>query len=818
MKLHLFVLPMLAAIIQLSACEPDFPLSCKSNGNCPKNAYCHEETCVAANCDIDADCLGGRTCLNNICQTTISGVIIDQAGVVMPGVTVSLNTDRETLTNSRGVFLFGSLEKGSYTIKPLRPGYSVSPESKSLTVNSASVTGVDFQTTAHSLTLVAGVLSGQGNVDGIGSDARFGGPGRYKWDNLQEPGLTDIAVDREGNLYVADRANHTIRKIITLDRKVSTLAGKAGSAGSNDGVGTGARFEFPSAVAVDKDLNVYVADYGNHVIRKITPHNQEVTTLAGASGKPGEDDGVGSTARFKNPSGITVDKDGYIYVADSGNRAVRKIGPSGKVSTFAKNDSFDKLRSLAVDENGNLYVSDYSQEYCCIWKIDATGSVKIFAGKEMGYEDAKGTAAKFKWPSGLAVDKEGNVYVADRNNHLIRQISPEGVVSTLAGKANYSGSINDVGAKARFNKPTGVAVDNKGNVYVADYGNRVIRRIALSSKEVSTIAGKAGGESGAADATGNNARFYSPESLDLDSTGNIYVADTHNYTIRKIEPDGKVSTIAGSARTPGVSDGPGSTALFKSIYDISLDASGNIYAASHHTIRKITFAGDVNNVITFAGNSGDNGDQKDDGSGSTDGLIEEARFNITSGVDLDNAGNIYVADHRNHTIRKITPEGIVSTLAGKAGVPGNSDGIGTAASFNYPRSLVVDSSGYLYVTDRDNHTIRKISPQGEVSTLAGKANEKGNADGAGPNARFDTPIGITTDGSGNLYVADSENHTIRMITPLGTVSTIVGIAGHAANTLGPLPASLSYPLGVRVDPQARNLYITLKDAVLQLEL
>ena len=225
------------------------------------------------------------------------------------------------------------------------------------------------------------------------------------------------------------------------------------------------------------------------------------TTLAGIA--PGSADGTGRAARFDHPSGVAVDSAGYVYVADTENNTIRRITPSGVVSTFAG-----------------------------------------LAGSR-GSADGAGNIARFAGPSGVAVDSAGNVYVADRENHTIRKITPSGVVSTLAGLAGSFGSNDGTGSAARFSFPTGVAVDSAGNVYVADYGNDTIRKITPSAV-VSTLAGLAGNP-GSVDGTGSAARFFQPCGVAVDSAGNVYVADTFNSTIRKITPAGVVSTLAGLA-------------------------------------------------------------------------------------------------------------------------------------------------------------------------------------------------------------------------------------------------------------------------------
>jgi sugar lactone lactonase YvrE len=306
---------------------------------------------------------------------------------------------------------------------------------------------------------------------------------------------------------------------------------------------------------------------------------------------------------------------------------------------------------------------------------------------------------------------------------------------------------------------------------------------------------------GNSDGTGAAARFNSPYGVATDSAGNVYVADANNGTIRKITPAGVVTTLAGTAGAFGSTDATGAAARFTYPLGVATDSAGNVYVAdtNNSTIRKITPAGVV---TTLAGTAG--------AVGSTDATGAAARFNFPSGVATDSAGNVYVGDSSNHTIRKITPAGVVSTLAGSAGSAGSADG-GVVARFSFPTEVATDSAGNVYVADSDNGTIRKITPAGVVTTLAGTAGASGSTDATGAAARFHFPYGVATDTTGNVYVADSNNGTIRKITPAGVVSTVVGVAGQASFTPGALPGRLGFPLGVALS--GTSLYIALFNGV-----
>jgi mucin-19 len=655
---------------------------------------------------------------------------------------------------------------------------------------------------AQGLDLLAGNPGGYGNADGTGPTARFSSP-------------RSVAVDAAGNTYVADGSNHTIRKI-SPSGVVSTLAGLAGAFGSIDGTGTEARFNNPRGVAVDAGGNVYVADNSNHTIRKITPAGV-VSTLAGLAGTSGNADATGTSAKFNSPWGVAVDAAGNIYVADSNNHTIRKITPAGVVSTLAglagtsgtTNGTgslarFNVPYGVAVDKDGYVYVADRNNHTIRKITISAgVGAVSTLAGQAgtSGFTDGTATAASFFQPSGVAVDADRNIYVVCANT--IRKITSSDVVSTFAGWVGTSGSTDATGTAARFNAPSGVAVDASGYVYVADTTNNTIRKITPGGV-VNTLAGLAV-QQGAADGLGTAAQFYNARGVAVDKDGNAYVGDTSNHTIRKITPAGVVSTLAGLAGTSGSADGAGSLARFSSPWGVAVDATGNVYVADkfNYTIRKITPAGVVTTLAGLAGNPG-----------SADGTGAAAQFFAPLGVAVDTAGNVYVTDSNNHTIRKITPAGEVTTLAGLARNLGNTDATGTSAKFNYPSAVAVDTGGYVYVADQLNYTIRMITPGGVVSTLAGLAGTSGSTDGTGASARFYSPTGVAVDAGGNVYVVDVNNHSIRKVTSAGVVTTVVGRVGVVGFQPGPLPGVLGSPSGVALTPDG-DLVIVLSNAVVQ---
>ncbi|RYZ77362.1 MAG: hypothetical protein EOP05_02055 [Proteobacteria bacterium] len=483
--------------------------------------------------------------------------------------------------------------------------------------------------------------------------------------------------------------------------------------------------------------------------------------LAGKVSSAGALDAAGSAARFRGPMGIAKGPSGELYVADQDNHTIRKITAGGVVSTLA-------------------------------------GSARA-----VGSTDGIGAAARFNMPSSVAVDGTGNVFVADSNNFVIRKITPAGVVATFAGTAGEIGSDDGIGSAARFFIPIALAFNSAGELFVADSGNHNIRKITASGV-VTTLAGGSG--LGSTDGEGLVAQFANPRGIMVALSGDIYVSDTSNKTIRKITAAGMVSTFAGTAQSDGTADGLGAAARFTYPTGIATDSSGNIFVSDsnpiglNHTIRKITPGGAVS---TFAGTAGT--------SGTTNATGAAARFSGPSGLVVGSANQLFVADYNNDVIRVITPTAAVTNFAGSSYEPGAANGNGSAAGFNSPLALTLDASGTVFVADTYNHTIRKITSSGVVTTIAGVAGSVGNTNGAGTAAKFRSPSGIAVDSAGNLFVADTANHAIRKITPLGVVSTFAGVAGTGSGSYGsadgsPTTARFYSPRGLTIDA-AGNLYV-----------
>ena len=650
--------------------------------------------------------------------------------------------------------------------------------------------------------------TGSGSADGAAATATFNEP-------------SGIALDSAGNIYLTDTQNSTVRKL-TPGGVVSTVAGTPGLAGVADGAAAAARFNLPFGLAAAADGTLYIADTANHLIRRITPAGA-VSTLAGTAGLFGSTDATGAGARFKSPTALVLDAvSGVLYIADTGNHTVRRLDIASRaVTTLAGtavttgstvNASGATARfhgpiALALNAaRTTLYVADQTGH--TIRQIVISGAVvTTLAGSSAvaGSADGAGGAARFDQPKGLALDGSGFLYIADANGCRIRRLQvSNNQVTTLAGGYQQPGSVNATGTAARFNQPAGLAFDaSGGRLLVADALNAQVRALNLATLAVTTLAGPPISRA-ATDGAGQSARFRVPRHLARDAAGNLYVADRDNHTLRKITPDGTVSTLAGLAGTAATTDGTGAAARFNQPVGVAVTADGSfIYVseAAGHVVRRVTSGGVVTTLAGLAGSSG-----------AANGTGAAARFNQPAGLALDAAGNLCVADFGNHAIRKINPSGgVVTTFAGTLGSNGSADGAGaTTARLWFPFGLAADSTGNLYVADSFNQTVRRITSSGLVSTYAGAAGLNGSADATtATSARFFYPYGVAVDASGRVYVADYGNHLIRRIDATGIVRTLAGTPGSFGGADG-LASSARFrnPHGIAVTPDGGTVFVS----------
>jgi hypothetical protein len=538
--------------------------------------------------------------------------------------------------------------------------------------------------------------------------------------------------------------------------------------------------------------------------------------LAGGLGGAGTLNGTGAAVRFYAPRSIASDGAGNLYVGD--DNAIRKIDAAGTVTTFAGVQGqpgsadgtgaaarFNWPRGLTSDGAGNLYVSDGN----ALRKVViATGAVTTIAGVsgQSGSADGTGAAARFYSPSGLTTDGAGNLFVADGGNSTIRKVVlATGAVTTFAGLAGRFDSADGTGAAARFSSPGGIASDGAGNLYVTDGGNRTVRRVVIATRNVTTLAGMPGPDS-SVDGTGTYARFNGPGGIVSDGAGNLYSTDTNSNggAIRMLViATATVTTVVGMVGQGGNVDGVGADARLGGPSDLASDGAGNLFVTDYINATIRKVTTATAAVTTLAG--------APDRSGLADGTGAAARFRTARDLTSDGAGNLYVADTYNNAIRKVTiATGLVTTLAG--GMPGGSaaDGTGAAAHFYEPYAIAADGTDNVYVGDGSRLIRRVVTASRAVTTLAGDLNDPypGYDDGVGAAARFSGVTGVAADGTGNLFVADNAKTIRKIVIATATVTTFAGAAGQDGSTDGTGAAARFHQPAAIVADGTGNLFVS----------
>jgi len=590
---------------------------------------------------------------------------------------------------------------------------------------------------------------------------------------------------------------------------ISTLAG--GAPPATPAAARSSSIGDPPRVAVDSSGNFYFA--GLHSVFKADATGT-LTRIAG-TGRAGStgDGGLAVNAQLAYPAGIAVDVQGATYVADLAG-AIRKIASDGTISTIAGSVCLGSAcisaiprflvrpSGLALDSSGNLYVADMALHR--VLKFAPDGSYTVVAGTGVAdYSGDGGPAdsAALNGPQGVAVDSSGTLYIADTFNNRVRQVALDGTITTVAGTGLSSYSKDGTAAaQAGLFLPTGVAVDAAGNLFIADYGNGLIRQVSRGL--IRTVAGSLDGAPPVEGQEATSAEFNGPTGLAVDSAGTIYFAEGSigtgtgladgDFRIWMVATDGTLHTAAGNGINSYSGDGgAGTLAQLDTPGGVALDSKGNLYIAdSHnHRVRKISPGGAITTVAGtgVAGFSGDGGPSTN------------AQLNHPTGVAVDSAGDLYIADSGNNRVRWVSVDGNMFTIAGNGNAAFFGDGgPATAAALHNPRSVAVDSAFNVYVADTLDYRVRKFTIAGTIATVAGNGLQGSAGDGGlGTNAQLNLPVGVTVDDAGALYIVDQGAANLRRLSPQDNVISTVPVGG----------GHLTAPAAVAVDSSG-NLYIS----------
>ena len=771
-------------------------------------------------------------------SVTLTATVTSRAGVLTPTGTVTFKDGSTvlgtgTLVNGVATFTTSSLTVGTHRLV-------------------ASYAGVNGQylSSTTGLTSDATIRT----VVGTGVSSYTGDGGQASAATLEYP--QGVSFDSAGNMYISDSSGRTVRKV-TPGGVISTIAGSRVAQNPGDGgPATNARLR-PYATAVDASGNLFIADATNNVIREVTTDGI-IHTIAGnnTSGYSG-DGGQATAAQLHGPNDLAIDSAGNLYFADYNNNVIRKVTPGGVISTFAGTGTaghtgdggqasaatLNGPSNLTFDAAGNLYVSEYYVNY--IRKITPDGVIRTIVGTGTGGDSGDGgqaTDAEIYGPLGLAVDALGNLFFTDDNNNKVREVTPDGVIHTLAGTgtSGYSGDDGPAGL-AELNDDEALALDPWGNLFIADSSNFVIREIpaslaltVLADPTTTSIAASTGSPTRnqsvtftatvtnriGTGATPTGGTIVFREGSTVLGTSNLVngsatfttsslTIGTHQVTAT-YSGDGEdfagshsgltttstIATIAGTGASGHAGDGGQATAATLRLpYGMIFDSSGNLYVldVANNVVREITTDG-VIHTVAGNGSAGYSGDG---------GQATAARLSSPQGIALDAAGNLYIADSGNNVIRMVTTAGVISTFAGNGTAGESGDGgPATAAMLNVPYGLVFDHSGILFVSDYGGNTIREITPDGKIYTVVGTGVGGYSGDGGiATVAQLNLPRSIALDAAENLYIADTGNQVIREVTLDGVIHTIAGTgtAGATGDGGQATAAMLHDPIDLVID-------------------
>ena len=630
-----------------------------------------------------------------------------------------------------------------------------------------------------------------------------------------------VVTDTSENLYILDPVNRRVRKISAATGIISTIAGNGGLTSTGDGgPALSAAIGYPYSMAIDRAGNIYVALAGR--IRKIDAASGIITTIAGTgtTGFSG-DSGLAVNARIGTPFSITVDMADNVYFTET--HRIRKItAATGIINTIAGsgtsgytgdggpaiNAQLAFPESITSDNAGNLYISDAANNV--IRKITAaTGIITKYAGGGAGGDGGPATSADISYPDAIVVDAAGNLYLSENNK--IRFINAAtGIINTVAGNGTGGNTGDDGDASyATFNSPQYLAISRAGDLYIHDYNHFVIRKITGATNIISNYCGNYTKGASGIGGPASEAQLYQFNNATVDRAGNIYVTDINNHKVYRIDAaTGIINRIAGTG-IQGLNHGNGLPATAANIVaptGVVTDTSGNFYFIENGmAVRKVNIQTGIISRVAGGIQYGYSGDG---------GPATSARLNKANGLAFDLAGSLYISDRDNNVIRKVSAAtGIITTVAGSgtAGYSGNG-GLATAATMNEPNGVTVDRFGNIYISERGNSVIRRVDAiTGIITTVAGIAGSAGfNGDNRpAVTAIISYPYGITTDTDGNIIFADQAIHRVRKITiATGIINTIAGNGSiiYNGDNIPATTAGIFNPGSVCFDT-AGNLYI-----------
>lgn len=593
----------------------------------------------------------------------------------------------------------------------------------------------------------------------------------------------DVAIDQSGNLFVADFNNARVRRVDAATGIIATVAGSGSAAFGGDGGPATAAGVHPFSVALDGAGNIFIADRSNHRVRRVDAISGVITTVAGtgAGGYSG-DGGLAVSAALNFPWGIDVDDAGNLLVADTSNHRIRHVdAASGIITTVAGNGvggfsgdggsaagaQLREPRGVSWDSSGDVYIADTGNNR--IRKVDrSTNLISTVAGSaQAGFAGDGGpaTSASLLGVNDVTLGQDGDFYIASASNSRVRRVDGStGIIETIAGNGETSfGGDGGLARNAQFHGPHAISHDGDGNLYVAGGATRRVRRIDRTTAQVSTVAGDGSGGFSGDGGPATQAGFGTIEGVAVDDSGNIFIADQSNHRIRRVDAQtGIIETVVGTGTAGFAGDGgPGTSAALNRPLRVALDQQENLYFTDRNNwrVRRVDAATGVISTVAGSGSSGS----------TSDGVPAIAAWlRGPTGLTLDSSGVLYVADLVDHRVRRIDPAtGVISTVAGTGASGFSGDGgPGTLAQLSSPTDVAIDSSGSLLIADRGNSRVRRVDlVSGVIETIAGRGpvGLLGGDGGPAILAALASPMGLAVSSTGDTLIADASSRRVRRI-------------------------------------------------------
>jgi DNA-binding beta-propeller fold protein YncE len=620
-----------------------------------------------------------------------------------------------------------------------------------------------------------------------------------------------MATNTAGDLYIADAGNEVVEEV-TPSGRLHVVAGDGRAGVPTPGPATRSALQGPDSVAVNRAGDLFIADSFNQRVEEVTPSGR-LSVFAGDGQTGAPTPGPAARSALDEPSWLAFGPNGDLYLSDSGNSLVEKVTPAGQLSVVAGDGKFgppspgpatgsalDQPSGLAVGPNGDLYIADPGNHV--VEQVTPAGRLSVLAG-QVGLSGAPvagpAAASALAAPTGLAVDGQGDLFIADSGNNVVVEVAASGALSVVAGDGKQGQPSPGPAGASALDKPTGLVARPQGGLFIADSGNNVVEELSPTG-ELSVVAGVAGNTGPPTVGPARRSALSSPDGVAVNLAGDLFIADSGNDVVEEVGPEGDLSVVAGDGKQGRPRAGPATSSRLDGPSGVAVSPSGDVYIADsgNNDIVEVTASDQLRVVAGVPGQHGL----------PTPGPAARSRLDDPSGLAVGPGGDLYIADSLNNLIERVNPSGELSIVAGNGEQGTPTTGLAVRSRLHWPTSVAFDADEDMFIADSRNDAVEKVSPAGLLSVVAGLPGQAGpETPGPAAQSRLDWPTGVAADGQGYVFVADSENDVVAAVSPVGTLSVVAGNGQEGFPTPGPaLASAFSFPAGLAVGRDG-DLYI-----------